>query len=60
LTGNYTVELMNNQSQIHLQVKTSNGNPLVVIYNIISVGANNLVLSKLITGPTTRLYFTTK
>jgi len=60
LTGNYTVELMNNQSQIHLQVKTSNGNPLEVIYNIISVGANNLVLSKLITGPTTRLYFTTK
>jgi len=60
LTGNYTVELMNNQSQIHLQLKTSNGNPLEVIYNIISVGANNLVLSKLITGPTTRLYFTTK
>jgi len=60
LSGSYTVELVRNQSQIHVQVKTTNGNPLEVIYNIISVGANNLVLSKLVSGPTTRLYFTTK
>lgn len=60
LIGSYTVELVRNQSQIHVQLKTTNGNPLEVIYNIISVGESNLVLSKLVTGPATRLYFTTK
>jgi hypothetical protein len=35
LMGTYTVELINNQSQIHVQVKTANGNPLEVVYNII-------------------------
>lgn len=60
LKGTYTVELVKNQSQIHVQVKTSNGNPFEVIYNIISVGENNLVLSKLLAGPVTTLYFTTK
>ena len=61
LTGIYTVELINNQSQIHVQVKTANGNPLEVVYNIISVGASNLVLSKVVsTGTPTQFYFTNK
>jgi hypothetical protein len=60
ITGTYTVELINGQSQIHMQLKTSNGNPFEVIYNIISVGESNMVLSKLISGPATKLYFTTK
>lgn len=61
LSGNYTIEVNNNQSQIHVQVKTANGNPLEVIYDIISVGNTNLVLSKQIpTGTATRLYFTNK
>ncbi len=60
ITGTYTVELKNGQSQIHMQLKTSNGNPFEVIYNIISVGESNMVLSKLISGPATKLYFTTK
>jgi hypothetical protein len=60
ITGTYTVELKNNQSQIHMQLKTSNGNPFEVIYNIISVGESNMVLSKVISGPATKLYFTTK
>jgi len=61
LTGTYTVEIVNNQSQIHVQVKTSNGNPLEVIYNIISVGDTKLVLSKVVTtGTATQLYFTNK
>ena len=60
ITGTYTVELVNSQSQIHMQLKTSNGNPFEVIYNIISVGESNMVLSKLISGPATKLYFTTK
>ena len=61
LTGTYTVEVINNQSQIHVQLKTANGNPLEVIYNIISVGETKLVLSKVITtGTATQLYFTNK
>jgi hypothetical protein len=60
LIGTYTVELINNQSQIHVQVKTANGNPLEVVYNIISVGETKLILSKLSTGTPTALYFTNK
>ena len=61
LTGNYTVEVINNQSQIHVQLKTANGNSLEVIYNILSVGETKLVLSKEITtGTATQLFFTNK
>ena len=61
LTGTYTVEIVNNQSQIHVQLKTAGGNPLEVIYNIISVGDIKLVLSKVVTtGTPTQLYFTNK
>jgi hypothetical protein len=61
LTGTYWVEVIGNQSQIHVQVKTASGNPLEVIYNIISVGGSNLVLSKVVTsGTPTQLYFTSK
>jgi hypothetical protein len=61
LTGIYTVELINGKSQIHVQVKTANGNPLEVIYDIISVGNTKLVLSKqILSGTPIRLYFTNK
>ena len=61
LTGTYSVELIGNQSQIHVQLKTAGGNPLEVIYNILSVGETKLVLSKVVTsGTATQLYFTNK
>ena len=61
LIGTYSVEVINNQSQIHVQVKTANGNPLEVVYNIISVGGSNLVLSKVVTtGTPIQLYFSSK
>ena len=61
LTGTYTVEIINNKSQIHLKLKTFNGNPLEVIYNIISVGDTKLVLSKVDNSSTpTQLFFTHK
>jgi hypothetical protein len=61
LTGTYTVEVVGNQSQLHVQLKTVGGNPLEVIYNIISVGETKLVLSKVVaTGTATQLYFTNK
>jgi hypothetical protein len=61
LTGIYTVENTYNLPQIHVQVKTLNGNPLEVIYDIISVGDSKMVLSKQIpSGTPTYLYFTSK
>jgi hypothetical protein len=61
LTGSYTVELIAGKSQIHVQVKTANGNPLEVIYDIISVGDSKMVLSKQVTsGTPMQLYFTNK
>lgn len=61
LIGTYTVENIYNQSQIHVQVKTANGNSLEVIYDIISVGANKMILSKqVVFGAPTHLYFTSK
>jgi hypothetical protein len=61
LTGTYSVEVIGNQSQIHVQLKTASGNPLEVIYNIISVGETKLVLSKIVTtGTASQLYFTNK
>jgi len=61
LTGTYSVEVIGNQSQIHVQLKTASGNPLEVIYNIISVGETKLVLSKVVTtGTASQLYFTSK
>jgi len=61
LTGTYTVELINSKSQIHVQVKTANGNPLEVIYDIISVGDSKMILAKQVTsGATTQMYFTNK
>jgi hypothetical protein len=61
LTGTYTVEVINNESQIHVQLKTAGGNPLEVIYNILSVGETKLVLTKVVTtGTASQLYFTNK
>jgi hypothetical protein len=61
LKGTYTVEIINNQSQIHVQLITINGNPFEVIYDIISVGDTKLVLSKVVSsGPPTQLFFTNK
>jgi hypothetical protein len=61
LTGTYTVKVVGNQSQLYVQLKTAGGNPLDVVYNIISVGETKLVLSKVVTtGTATQLYFTNK
>jgi hypothetical protein len=61
LTGKYTIEIINNQSQIHIQLVTINGNPFEVIYDIISVGDTKLVLSKVVSsGTPTQLFFTNK
>jgi hypothetical protein len=61
LIGNYTVEIINKQSQIHIQLKSANGNPMEVIYDIISIGDSKMVISKQISiGKPTKFFFTTK
>jgi len=58
LNVSYSVEKVSGQLQIHVQAKTSNGNPIEYIYDIVSVGSENLILSYTITGKTTQLYYT--
>ena len=60
LNGKYSVEKVNGQLQIHVQVKTTNGNAIEYNYDIVSVGASNLILSYILSGTTTQLYFTNK
>ena len=60
LIGSYSVEKINGQLQIHVQATTSNGNPIEYIYDIVSVGSENLILSYTINGKTTQLYYTSK
>ena len=60
LNGSYSVEKVSGQLQIHVQATTSNGNPIEYIYDIVSVGSENLILSYTITGKTTQLYYTSK
>jgi hypothetical protein len=43
-----------------VQATTSNGNPIEYIYDIISVGAENLILSYTLSGKITQLYYTSK
>lgn len=61
LTGTYKVEKNNNQLQIHVQAKTSTTNKVEYIYNIETIGSDNLILSYKATGATvpTKLYFST-
>ena len=60
LNGSYSVEKINGQLQIHVQATTSNGNPIEYIYDIVSVGSENLILSYTLSGKTTQLYYTSK
>jgi hypothetical protein len=60
LNGTYSVEKISGQLQIHVQATTSNGNPIEYIYDILSVGAENLILSYTLSGKTTQLYYTSK
>ena len=61
LTGTYTVEKNNNQLQINVRAKTSSTNNVQYIYNIETIGSDNLILSYKATGATvaTKLYFST-
>jgi len=60
MTGTYTVELINNELQIHVQAKTPKENSIEYIYTIESIGVKNLILSHVLNTDSTTLYFSTK
>jgi hypothetical protein len=57
LNGTYTVLKTSSQLQIHVQAKTKNGNAIEYTYDIISIGANKLILSYVLNGKTTKLFY---
>ena len=59
--GTYTVEKEGNILQIHVLAKTSSTQTVEYVYNIESIGSDNLVLYYTLNGGTvpTKLYFTT-
>lgn len=61
LNGTYTVEKVGKLLQIHVQAKTSSTNTLEYIYNIESIGSENLILYYTLNGATipTKFYFST-
>jgi hypothetical protein len=59
LEGTYTLKKIGNVLQIHVEATTSSNNPVKYIYNIESIGSDNLILYYTINGATvpTKLYF---
>ncbi|MGI9139302.1 MAG: hypothetical protein ACR2IM_09695 [Sediminibacterium sp.] len=60
LNGTYTIEKINSQLQINVQAKTINGNPIAYVYDVLSIGYENLILSYTLNGKTTQLYYKSK
>ena len=61
LKGTYTVKKISNKLQIHVQAQTSSTTSVEYIYNIESIGTDNLVLYFTLNGATvpSKLYFST-
>ena len=60
LSGNYSVEKINHQLQIHVHAVTKQLNQIEYIYNIESIGSKHLVLSYINGGTTTTLFYSIK
>ena len=58
--GSFAIVASNGQLQISINATTINGNPLVYAYHIESIGANNLILSFVVNGQTTKMYYSLK
>lgn len=58
--GSFSIVTSNGQLQISVNATTANGNPLIYTYQIESIGANNLILSFVMNGQTTKMYFSLK
>ena len=58
--GSFSIVSSNGQLQILVNATSINGNPLVYTYQIESIGANNLILSFVENGQTTKMYYSLK
>lgn len=58
--GSFSIVSSNGQLQISVNATTANGNPLIYTYQIESIGANNLILSFVMNGQTTNMYYSLK
>ena len=58
--GSFSILSSNGQLQISVNATTANGNPLIYTYQIESIGANNLILSFVMNGQTTNMYYSLK
>ena len=58
--GSFSIVSSNGQLQILVNATSINGNPLVYTYQIESIGANNLILSFVVIGQTTKMYYSLK
>jgi hypothetical protein len=58
--GSFSIVASNGQLQISVNATSINGNPLIYTYQIESIGANNLILSFVENGQTTKMYYSLK
>jgi hypothetical protein len=58
--GSCSIVASNGQLQISVNATSINGNPLIYTYQIESIGANNLILSFVENGQTTKMYYSLK
>jgi len=59
ITGNYSVRKVNGKLQIYVVAKTAGNNTLEYIYEIETLGANNMILYYSVDGVTTKFFYNT-
>ena len=59
ITGNYTVVKVNGKLQIQVLAKTAGDNSLEYIYDIETLGANNMILYYVNSGNTIKFFYST-
>lgn len=59
ITGTYSVRKVNGKLQIYVVAKTSGNNTLEYIYEIETLGANNMILYYSVDGVTTKFFYNT-
>ena len=59
ITGTYSVRKVNGKLQIYVVAKTAGNNTLEYIYEIETLGANNMILYYSVDGVTTKFFYNT-
>jgi len=59
ITGNYSVRKVNGKLQIYVVAKTAGTNALEYVYEIETLGANNMILYYSVSGVTTKFFYNT-